>query len=127
VLLLVSTILLPTISTQRSVYVETQRMVGTDPNTVIVFFGENPHGASFHLSQFATSAFPLEWEEEFVGFAAEQADFVLVTDDARIEKTRQRLESTHRLTVSPRHKRVYLATRIEQSAESVALTTTVNR
>ncbi len=127
VLLFVSTILLPTISTQRSVYVETQRMAGTDPNTVIVFFGEKPHGASLHLSLLATSAFPIEWDEEFVEFVAELADFILVTDDARIEQTRQRLEVTHRLTVSPRHEHVYLATRIGQSANSVALTTAVTR
>nr|WP_231617833.1 glycosyltransferase family 39 protein [Novipirellula aureliae] len=127
VLMLVSTVLLPTISNERSVFVETQRVAGTHPKAVIVFFGENSHGARFHLSTQQTLAFPIECEEEFVGFAAEQDDFILVTDDARIERTRQKLEATHRLTASPRHQHVYQATRVIRTAGSVACAEKVSR
>ncbi|TWT71467.1 ArnT family glycosyltransferase [Crateriforma conspicua] len=127
VMLFASTVLLPTISSERSVYVETCRVADADANATIVFFGEKPHGATFHLSQRQTVAFPIEWEDEFVGFASKQRDFVLVTDDARIERTRKSLASTHRLTVSPRHEHVYQATRVTQATETVASAGKVSR
>ncbi|TWU04114.1 Undecaprenyl phosphate-alpha-4-amino-4-deoxy-L-arabinose arabinosyl transferase [Neorhodopirellula pilleata] len=127
VMLFASTVLLPTISSERSVYVEAFRVAEDDADAAIVFFGEKPHGATFHLSQRQTVAFSIEWEDEFVGFASNQRDFVLVTDDARIERTREVLASTHRLTVSPRHEHVYRASRITPVAKTVASTGKVSR
>lgn len=127
VLIFASTVLLPNISTQRSVYLETRRVAGTNSKTLIIFFGENSHGASFHLPTEQTMVFPIEWEEEFIGLAAEQDDFILVTDDARIDQTRQKLAATHRLTASPRHRHVYQATRLHRVVESVASAKKVTR
>ncbi|QDV47562.1 Undecaprenyl phosphate-alpha-4-amino-4-deoxy-L-arabinose arabinosyl transferase [Stieleria neptunia] len=120
VMLFASAVLLPTISSERSVYVETFRIAEDDADAAIVFFGEKPHGATFHFPERRTVSFPIEWEDEFVGFASKERNFVLVTDDARIERTRASLATTHHLTVSPRHEHVYRATRITLADETFA-------
>lgn len=127
VVLYASTVMLPTISSERSVYVETRRFYDADTNAFIVFFGEKPHGATFHLPPLRTLAFSIEWEDEFFGFVSGQQNFVLVTDDAQIERTRQKLAATHRLTVSRRHEHVYRATRITRAAKATASSEKVTR
>jgi len=120
VLVFASAVALPTISTERSVFVETQRIADAAPESWIVFFGEKPHGALFHLPPERTTFFPHEMEDEFVGFVQRQSDLILVTDDEQIEWTRQRLAGTHELTVSPNHEHVYSAKRTMQPLARVA-------
>ncbi|MBB3208485.1 4-amino-4-deoxy-L-arabinose transferase-like glycosyltransferase [Rhodopirellula rubra] len=127
VLLFVSSALLPTISTERSAFVEIQRVADATPDAWIVFFGEKPHGSAFHLSNYRTTFFPKELEEEFVVFVERLEDLILVTDDERIVQTRQRLAGTHLLTESPNHEHVYRASRVQHPVAEVARVDTVNR
>ncbi len=127
VLLFVSSALLPTISTERSAFVEIRRVADATPDAWIVFFGEKPHGAAFHLSDYRTTFFPKELEEEFVVFVERLEDLILVTDDERIVQTRQRLAGTHLLTESPNHEHVYRASRVQHPVAEVARVDTVNR
>lgn len=127
VTLFASAVVLPTISTERSVFVETRRIADAAPNAWIVFLGEKSHGALFHLPPQRTTYFPFELEEEFAGFASQQADFILVTDEQRIEKIKQTLAETHKLSMSPNHEHVYRASRILPAVASLPGTGEVNR
>lgn len=127
VLLFASSVLLPTISSKRSMLVETSRVADANPNACIVFFYEKPHAALFHLPAKRTTYFSSEMEDEFADFVSRQSEFVLVTDDQRIEQTRQMLAETHELTVSPHHEHVYRAKRITFPFVSVAGRIEVNR
>lgn len=115
VMLYASASVLPTISTERSVFVETRRFVDANPDSPIVFFGENSHGSAFYLPPRRTMFFPSDLRDEFVGFVTRQNDFILVTGDESIAQTRQTLEGTHGLSISPTHEHVYQASRITPS------------
>jgi 4-amino-4-deoxy-L-arabinose transferase-like glycosyltransferase len=127
VLLFASSVLLPSISNKRSVFVETRRIADANPNARIVFFGEKTHGALFHLSPERTLYFPTEMEEEFIAFFSREGDLILVADEHWIEHTRTLLLRTHQLSESPNHKHVYRATRIVGSVAAIAGRHSVDR
>ncbi|WDQ16468.1 phospholipid carrier-dependent glycosyltransferase [Rhodopirellula sp. P2] len=104
-----SSVVMPTIATDRSAAVETQRIVQRDSETRIVFFGEKPHAAVLHLPLHRTTYFPTEQANEFASFVANQRDVVVVMGGASFERTRELLSATHALAASPNHSHVYVA------------------
>ncbi|WP_161604429.1 ArnT family glycosyltransferase [Roseiconus nitratireducens] len=111
--------LVPTIARDRSALVETRKMASSHPDATIVFFGEKPYGARFHLSESATVYFPVEMKSEFVGFLRQQGDVVLVTDDFWINRTQAAVCGTHRLVASTGHKHVYFGQCVSRPVASV--------
>lgn len=127
VLMFAGSVLVPTISSKRSVYLETQRLAKAQPDAWIVFYGENSHGASFQLPPARTTFFSREREDDFKNFVAHQSHVIVVTGDERIHETQQILALTHELTVSPNHEHVYTARRVANSVIKVAGTSQVSR
>jgi 4-amino-4-deoxy-L-arabinose transferase-like glycosyltransferase len=126
IVLFLSAVLMPTISSNRSMYVEARRISETDKIEMIVFFGEKPQASRFHLSSELMVTFPIEQVNEFVGYASRQQDFVLVTDKKHLESTRRQVAATHRLIASPHNKHVFRATRITEDSNAIASAGTVN-
>ena len=105
----VSAQLVPTISTTRSLYVKTDDLAAEHGESLIVFFGEKPHGAEIQLPADRIQYFPITRPNDFVAFMSEQKDAVLVTSDEVIESTRAAISSTHRLESSVVHEHLYFA------------------
>lgn len=114
-----STRLMPTISTQRSLFIKTARLAEQHRGALIVFYGENRHGLEFHLSIARSTYFPGEWRDEFAAFLMRQGDVILVTSDERIDDTRTAIAGSHQLIASSDHEHLYFAQRLERPADQV--------
>lgn len=110
----------PTIATTRSLYVKTIALAEQNPDRLIVFFGEKPHGVQLQISLERVVSFPISSQDDFTGFMSNMQNVILVTSDESIDSTRSAIAATHDLVPSGIHEHLYIANRIEPTSQNVA-------